>query len=190
MVLDHDAVRPVSRPSVTPRAPSHGRSPDRSDVERLLEAYPRIYFACHTRHVRDPGTGHGLSAHQASLLSHLDEVDPTTVSELAEHMGVTLSTMSLAVKRLVRNGYVERSPSPDDGRVVHLRLTDNGARVRSAQSVLDPGRVRLLLEQLGAEERERGLEGLELLASAAGDALRAWREAEKERNLENGREVA
>lgn len=152
-------------------------TPTPSDVERLLDAYPRIYFACHTRHVRDPDTGDELSAHQASLLSHLDEVDPTTITELAEHMGVTVSTMSLGVKRLVRDGYVERDPSPEDGRVVHLRLTGRGVRVRDAQTVLDPERVRLLLEQLGETDRERALEGLELLAGAAGEALRAWRES-------------
>ena len=32
-----------------------------SDVETLLRAYPRIHFACHARHVRDPADGKVLS---------------------------------------------------------------------------------------------------------------------------------
>ena len=35
-----------------------------------MSLYPRIYFACHTRHVRDPQTQRTLSRHQASVLDH------------------------------------------------------------------------------------------------------------------------
>ena len=83
------------------------------DVRALLDAYPRIYFACHTRHVRDPQTGAALSAHQASILDHLDEVDPMSMTDLAGHMGVTIATMSLAIDRLEVKRYVRRD---DQGR--------------------------------------------------------------------------
>ena len=76
------------------------------------DAYPRIYFACHTRHVRDPQTGEALSAHQASILDHLDEVEAMSMTDLAGHMGVTVATMSLAVDRLERRGYAERRRDP------------------------------------------------------------------------------
>ncbi len=106
------------------------------DVRDLLDAYPRIYFACHTRHVRDPRTGARLSAHQASILDHLDEVDPMTMSDLAGHMGVTVATMSLTVDRLERKRYVRRDRDPKDGRRVLVRVTAAGVRVREAKSVL------------------------------------------------------
>jgi hypothetical protein len=35
----------------------------------VMTLYPRIYFACHTRHVRDPQTQRMLSRHQASTAS-------------------------------------------------------------------------------------------------------------------------
>src|SRR5438067_13896350 len=80
-----------------------------SDAARqLMELYPRIYFACHARHVREPRTRRLLSAPQASILDHLDEREPLTLVDLARHMGVTPSTMSLHVERLVRRGYVSR----------------------------------------------------------------------------------
>jgi len=139
----------------------------RDDVRQLMEAYPRIYYACHTRHVRDPETDQELSAHQASILDHLDEVEPTNVGELALHMDVTPSTMSIAARRLVRQGYVRRERDPDDRRVVLLRLTDAGVRVKSEKSVLDPERVEALLDQLGPGERQDALRGLSLLAEAA-----------------------
>ena len=140
-------------------------SPDAA--ARLLELYPRIFFACHARHRRDPRTRRRISAHQGSILDHLDDVEPTTLSGLARHMGVTASTMSLSVDRLERLGYVTRARDRSDRRRVLLRLTAAGVRVKEAQSVLEPDRVRGLLAQLAPAERAAGLRGLELLAQAA-----------------------
>jgi DNA-binding MarR family transcriptional regulator len=136
-------------------------------VKQVLTLYPQIYFACHTRHVRDPDSRRLLSRHQASILDHLDEIDPITVNELARHMGVTAGTMSLAVDRLERKGYAVRARDGADKRRVHVRLTSAGVRVRDAASVLDPVRVESLLERLAEDEREAAIRGLTLLAEAA-----------------------
>jgi DNA-binding MarR family transcriptional regulator len=136
-------------------------------AKRLLELYPRIYFACHMRHVRDPKTRRILSAHQASILDHLDEREPVTLLDLARHMGVTASTMSLHVERLVRKGYILRERDSNDARRLRLRISAAGARVREANSVLDPARVRAMLLRLSAEDRATGVRGLEVLARAA-----------------------
>ncbi len=132
----------------------------------VMTLYPRIYFACHTRHVRDPQTQRLLSRHQASILDHLDEVEPTSVMELAAHMGVTAATMSLSIDRLERKGYLARGKDPKDRRRVHVRLTTAGVRIRDAASVLDPARVESLVARLTDEERARAIEGLGLLARA------------------------
>ena len=136
-------------------------------VRALLAAYPRIYFACHTRHVRDPASGEDVSVHQASILDHLDEVDAMSVTDLAEHMGVTVATMSLAIDRLERRAYVRRDRDPQDRRRVLLRVTAAGVRLREAKSVLDPVRVEQVLGQLAPAERDKALAGLELLARAS-----------------------
>ena len=133
----------------------------------VMTLYPRIYFACHTRHVRDPQTQRLLSRHQASILDHLDEIEPTTVMDLAGHMGVTAATMSLSIDRLERKGYVVRLKDAKDRRRVHVRLTTAGVRVREASSVLDPERVEALVARLSDEQRTRAIEGLGLLAEAA-----------------------
>lgn len=145
----------------------------RKDVERLLRDYPRIFFACHRRHVRDEATSRVLSAHQASILDHLDDVAATDLTRLAAHMGVTLSTMSLAIDRLAKGGYVTRTRDAADARRVQLRLTSDGVRIKRAQSVLEPELVAKLLDQLDASDRDAALYGLELLARAADTMRRA-----------------
>src|SRR4051812_5125444 len=109
-------------------------------VRQVLTLYPQIYFACHTRHVRDPDSRRLLSRHQASILDHLDEIDPTTVNDLARHMGVTPATMSLAIDRLECKGYVARARDAADRRRVHVRLTSAGGGGPQAQFLPPPQR--------------------------------------------------
>jgi DNA-binding MarR family transcriptional regulator len=138
-----------------------------SEVETVLRCYPQIYFACHRRHVRDEATQSLLSAHQAGILDHLDDVEGTSLLVLARHMGVTASTMSLTVDRLERGGYVRRERSKEDGRRVDLRLTPAGLRVKRQQKVLEPELVAAVLARLSERKRKQALRGLELLAEAS-----------------------
>ena len=139
----------------------------------VLTLYPRIYFACHTRHVRDPESDRLLSRHQASVLDHLDEIEPTTLMELSRHMGVTPGTMSVSIDRLERKGYVVRLRDAADRRKVHVRLTTAGLRVREASSVLDVARVEAMLTRLTDDDRQRAIDGLALLARAAQEQMHA-----------------
>jgi DNA-binding MarR family transcriptional regulator len=138
-----------------------------TDVETVLRCYPQIYFACHKRHVRDPQTQEILSGHQASVLDHLDDVHPTPLFDLARHMGVTASTMSLTMDRLVRGGYVVRERSAEDRRRLDLRLTPAGLRIKKQQKVLEPELVASVLSHLDERKRKQALRGLELLAEAS-----------------------
>lgn len=146
-----------------------------SDVGIILGAYPRIHFACRAREVRDPAGSGVVSDHQARILGHLDADDPTMVTELAEYMGVTASTMSLNLTRLEKGGFLLREPDPLDRRVKNVRLTEAGERICGSVTVLDPDRVAALLQTLGPEPRQRAVEGLAILADAA-DALVARRD--------------
>ena len=143
----------------------------RADVETVLRCYPQIYFACHRRHVRDEQTSAVVSQHQASVLDHLDDVEGTALFDLARHMGVTASTMSLTVDRLERGGFVRRERSAEDARRVELRLTEAGARVKKQQKVLEPELVGAVLARLDERKRRQALRGLELLAEASRDLV-------------------
>jgi DNA-binding MarR family transcriptional regulator len=162
---------------------SGSSGPHSPAADAVLTFYPRIYFACHTRHVRDPHTQRLLSRHQASVLDHLDEIEPTTLMDLSRHMGVTAGTMSVAIDRLERKGYVVRLRDATDRRKVHVRLTSAGVRIREASSVLDPERVQSLLDRLSDPERERAIEGLALLARAAQEQMHAAAARDDARNV-------
>lgn len=142
------------------------------DVRLVQTCYPQIYLACHTRHTRAASSPHRLSARDSTLLAHLDETRPTTPSTLARHLGVGAPTLSAAVKRLVRLGYVEQERDPADARIMRLRLAGKGAAAMRDSSVLEPARVRRMLAKLAPADRRAALEGLAILARAAQALMR------------------
>lgn len=86
--------------------------------------------------------------------------DGATVTDLAAHLGVTKQAASQLADEVVRKGYVERRPHPDDARARLLVLTERGwACTRAAEEaaaeavrpwveLLGEGEVRALRERL------------------------------------------
>ena len=135
-------------------------------VRRVQRAYPQVYLACHTEHTTH-ARDHGMSERDSRVLAHLDELAPVTVSDLARHLGVGLSTVSEAAQRLERLGLVTRGRSAPDRRAVALRLTPAGVAHMQTSSVLDAARVATVLARLTGRDRSAAVRGLELLARAS-----------------------
>lgn len=137
------------------------------DIRIVQVAYPQIYFACHTRHIRRASTAERLSSTDSTLLAHLDETRPVRSTVLARHLGLAASTLSAGIARLANQGYVIQARDARDRRAIELRLSRQGAAAMQASSVLEPSRVRRMLARLMPAERKRALDGLALLARAA-----------------------
>jgi DNA-binding MarR family transcriptional regulator len=142
-------------------------------VQTFVECYPRVFHACHGRHVVDPAAKKVLSQRQASVLDHLDLLEPIHLDQLCRHMGIKASGMSLMIERLVEGGYVRRTPDERDARRVKLRLTRAGARIKAQQKVLDPDRVGDLLKRLDPQQQRQAVAALAELARAADEMLAA-----------------
>ena len=151
-----------------------------SAVQKVVDLIPRILYACRRLDARALSTGRSLSPQQALILDQLDPDVPTSLQALAEQMNVTAPTMSVAIGRLVREGYVRRERDEVDGRRLDLTLSPLGARVRKSTSSLDPRRVARLLGRLSAADRASAVRGLTALAEAArSEEASAGRPADK-----------
>ena len=136
-------------------------------MQRVLQSYPKIYLACHARHLRDDETGRALSPRLGSILDHLDTIPPLELSSLAKHLDVSASTVSLQIDKLQRAGYVQRVRDTGDRRRVLVLLTPRGKRIREQNSVLDADLVKEMISLLRPKDVEVALGGLDLLAEAA-----------------------
>lgn len=141
-------------------------------IRRLLDAYPAIFLACHRQHLREDESGRTITEHQASVLDHLHATRPTTLSKLAEHMGVSRSTMSITVARLRRVGYIARKRDKRDRRSACLTLTRAGARIKEQNTLLDPELVDAMFGLMSSAALETALQGVEHLAQSARTLLR------------------
>jgi DNA-binding MarR family transcriptional regulator len=103
-----------------------------------------------------------LSRTELGLLNTLSS-GPRRITELAELEGLAQPTMTSLVKQLEQQGVVHRERQADDGRVVLVQLTDDGAVVLEDYRT----RVRELLGSYLAEIPDAEVESL----AAATDAL-------------------
>ncbi len=100
---------------------------------------------------------------QLSLLRVLTDHGRCTMQELAEHLAVAPSTATAMVKRLLAQGYVERTHDDVNWRTVWVKPTESG---RKAVEVFHNARLASLqcrLKKLSVEEREQIIAALPAL---------------------------
>jgi DNA-binding MarR family transcriptional regulator len=80
--------------------------------------------------------------------------DGATATDLAVHLGITKQAASQLVDELVRKGYVERRPHPEDARARLLVLTERGRACTRAAEEAAADAVRPWADLLGEREVE------------------------------------
>jgi DNA-binding MarR family transcriptional regulator len=123
--------------------------------------YDRLYretiqeFLSFYRYVRHYGwqmQQEGISGRKVSTLRYLAEAGPLTVGQLSDYLCISDSSTSTMIAGLKKRGYVTRTRSPTDNRVVMVEITDQG-RDLVAQTPL--GGIPLLREALKTLPPER-----------------------------------
>ena len=87
------------------------------------------------RHHRGPLAD--TSRGQGRILAALKMRDGLSTKELAFLLGMRVSSLNEALGRMVRDGYVTRTASPDDRRVQLVHLTEQGQAQEQAESAQD-----------------------------------------------------
>lgn len=107
-----------------------------------------------------------LSVVQLRALTVLRALGAGNLGQLADGMGVTVSTASRLVDRLVAAGLVDRQPSPRSRRELALVVTDQGTAVLDRYDDLRLAGLRLLLDRVGPDRRRDVLDALAALVDA------------------------
>jgi DNA-binding MarR family transcriptional regulator len=98
--------------------------------------------------------GSGLSMTAAATLASIERSGPQRLTHLAAREGVTQPAMTQLISRLEDGGLVRREPSPDDGRVVLVTITDAGRATVARRRGVRAERLAVILAQLSPAHQE------------------------------------
>jgi DNA-binding MarR family transcriptional regulator len=104
-----------------------------------------------------------LTLEQFQTLRAVRESEQPSIGSLSAALRVDLSTMSRNVTVLERNGYLSRSRSAEDGRVVQVGITPKGKRALESLRCDERDVLEGVYEQLPASERSKVVKALEVL---------------------------
>ena len=96
---------------------------------------------------------HDLSRGEYLLLFCLSSEPELTAQDVADMTGRPRNSISRAVHRMLRDGYLTRSPDPDDGRQALLRISPTGLELHKTIVAKFVGREAELLGVLSNTER-------------------------------------
>lgn len=98
-------------------------------VSRHLTAVGRLTHSQRLYGEMGARAGLTMRPYLYGILARIRDRQPVRISDVAEDMDYDRSTISRHVAELTNLGCVARESDPADGRVVILRLTDEGTRV-------------------------------------------------------------
>lgn len=97
----------------------------------------------------------------------------TSSSELAEKLHITMGTLTVAIRNLVKKGYVQRNRLPEDRRVVRVELTKSGRVLYRIHRKFHVNMAKGTLKDFDAEEVDTIYRGLRSLQSFLNDTRTA-----------------
>ena len=137
-------------------------SPDEC-ARQILEAVPLVMAAIRTE-IRSH-RGSELSVPQFRVLIFLNRHEGASLSDIAEHLGLTLPSMSKMMDGLVARNMVTRQMDPEDRRRVTLVLTTLGRRAMQSAHKATESRLAERLVVLPASDRRLIIKAMQILAS-------------------------
>ncbi len=106
-----------------------------------------------------------LSISELHLLEAVgkDRENGRTVSDIAQDQDITLPSVTAAVNKLSKKGYVEKVKAEHDGRVVYVKLTRLGRKVDSGHRRFHQSMVRSLSRDLSDDDKKILVEAMDHL---------------------------
>jgi len=97
-------------------------------VDKFTKTLSSIYSNLMLREIEaiKNGVYRDLTFHEVHTIEAIGDLTNGTVSQLARNVGVTQSTMSTMIDKLVKKGLAQRIRSDKDRRVLHIHLTKKG----------------------------------------------------------------
>lgn len=94
-----------------------------------------------------------LTVNDMHVMEAIDVYEPKNMTTVARALSVTTGTLTISVNSLVKKGYVERTRSEKDRRVVLISLTEKGQRAFSQHQRFHQEMIQAVIQELSGEEQ-------------------------------------
>ncbi len=122
-------------------------------------------------HMRKERTA-GMSVPQFRALILLDRQSHSPLTDVAEHLGLSVPSASRMIQGLVVKGFILREPGSSDRRQVSLTLSERGRAVMKNAQRKTEAQLAEILSRLSADQRGEVTHATNLLREAfLGDAV-------------------
>ncbi|SFA77161.1 MarR family winged helix-turn-helix transcriptional regulator [Clostridium frigidicarnis] len=95
-----------------------------------------------------------LSVTEIHTIEAIGMYDEKSMSEVAEKLNITVGTLTTAISRLIKKGYVERKRQEKDKRVVLIGLTKKGKLAFRIHEKFHKDMIRATINGLSEEEEK------------------------------------
>ncbi len=154
---------------------AHGMNAYQQQVNRLmLEIFNRILVT--EEKALSQGKFSDLSVAEMHTLEGIGLYNSRTMSETAAILEITTGTLTVAIDRLVRKGYVLRQRDTADRRVVRIQLTKKGKLAFRMHHKFHTLLIDRLTEPLDDEQKQILLSTLTGIANFVGEQYRRYTE--------------
>lgn len=140
--------------------------PKQTIVERV-RAFNRFYMPS-MRLLGNHYLGSEYSVPEARIFFEIHEREGCTAQDISRSMQLDKSYLSRILARHIRDGYIRREPSPEDGRAFRLYLTQRGERRAEDFIAMSNAEIRGVLGNLTPEDEKRLGEALDTITEILG----------------------
>ncbi|WP_291569068.1 MULTISPECIES: MarR family winged helix-turn-helix transcriptional regulator [unclassified Clostridium] len=104
-----------------------------------------------------------LSITETHTIEAIGMYEVKTMSEVAQSLKITVGTLTTAINKLVKKGYVERNRCEEDRRSVKIKLTRKGKLAYRIHEKFHHEMIKATVEGLSQEEEDVLIRSLEKL---------------------------
>jgi len=130
-------------------------------MQELNHYFTNIFYHLHTTH-------EDVISHQSvRILQMIEKEDEVTVRDIATLLNISQNTASEHIKKLERQGWIQKIRAIDDQRKVQLFLTNEGQLVLKKNTELDEAKLKQALLRLSEKEQQDVLQAFRLLSEVS-----------------------
>lgn len=126
---------------------------EEAHINKLLVNLFNSVMAAESKAVLTPEFA-GISENDMHIIEAIGISEPKMTSEIARELNVTAGTLTVNMNSLEKKGYIIRTRSEQDKRVVYISLTEQGTRVYHHHSDFHKKMIKSAISGLTDDERK------------------------------------